>query len=193
MAPPHPAPFHLLLQPISPAHTAPTRHAGWCKLHMPAVPEGLTAPKTRRASIATAFSQWLGTDASHAGTRMEQRLDDLVEYRTWKSWSWGLGEQVFHTEKTFRCEHTYCHDTARQDQVVLFTCTRLVGGQVGTLTGFVLRAMPSVSWCRLTFLVLGSTTCNAKIEPLARATKERHMQELCLYRAPLLYAVHSSE
>ena len=40
-----------------------------------------------------------------AGTRMEQCLDQLAKYGTWKSWRWGPDQEVFYTEQSFRCNH----------------------------------------------------------------------------------------
>ena len=52
---------------------------------------------------------WYATkqeDVVAAGTSMEERLDHLVKYQTWKSWSWSPDQPVFHTEQSFRCNHT---------------------------------------------------------------------------------------
>ena len=40
-----------------------------------------------------------------AGTSMEQCLDQLAKYGTWKSWRWGPDQEVFYTEQSFRCNH----------------------------------------------------------------------------------------
>lgn len=40
-----------------------------------------------------------------AGISMEQCLDQLAKYGTWKSWRWGPDQEVFHTEQSFRCNH----------------------------------------------------------------------------------------
>ena len=37
---------------------------------------------------------------------MEECLDQLAKHGTWKSWRWGPGQDVFYTERSFRCKDT---------------------------------------------------------------------------------------
>lgn len=69
-------------------------------------------------------------DVAAAGLRMQERLDELVMYQTWKSWSRGPGQQVFHSKDSFRCKaHCYAHS-----YVTAYDQNKTLGSHLVTIT-----------------------------------------------------------